>query len=337
MRIAVVLTLALVLPQPSQSPFAPSVPRAGEIRGRVIDPDHRAVPGARVDLFDASRHFKVQGTRMAWRLPISARSDGEGYYALVGLPEGTYFVQADARPALAPGMRRPEPSPFSPTFFPNTTTVDLARRVTVATGRIAEGIDIVMQRLALFDVTLRITGDADQDGEIGLVLNSSSGTSVRTLKARLGQTSLARFDRVREGAYIVWGRIGTGRSSLALFHVFDIASNVELELPLMPTGSIAGRVVTADGRPLSGQGERVVAALLEFGTEVDPRAPDQATIDTEGRFALHGLFGVRRLRLVGLAEDWRLHAVRIADRDIADGVTVPPGALISGVELVIGR
>ena len=57
---------------------------AESLKGKIVDPDGKAVPGARIHLFDR----KTGETR-------STSGSGDGSYSFPGIPAGDYLIESD--------------------------------------------------------------------------------------------------------------------------------------------------------------------------------------------------------------------------------------------------
>ena len=114
----------------------------------------------------------------------------------------------------------------------------------------------------------------------------------------------------------------------AAFEVVDfIEDSYEARLQLMPTGSIAGKIVTDKGDLPPLEGVMVGASWIYDGVEVNPLAVDEAPAALDGSFRIDHLFGTRKLQLRGLDLDWEVAAIRQDRTDVtSSGVVVVPDA-----------
>ena len=111
--------------------------RGAVITGRIVDDGGEPVAGANVS---AMRFQSMGGTRRL--VPAGSeggndRTDDQGVYRLYGLPPGEYFVSAVNRNESfgPPGMNSTETDGVAPTYFPGTSSVAEATRITVKTGQ----------------------------------------------------------------------------------------------------------------------------------------------------------------------------------------------------------
>jgi hypothetical protein len=67
-------------------------------------------------------------------------------------------------------------------------------------------------------------------------------------------------------------------------------------------------------------------------------AADEATVAADGAFTIERLFGQRHLQVSGLPDDWAIKRILIGRFEVAaPHVTVPSGATVDNVQIVIGR
>jgi hypothetical protein len=91
----------------------------------------------------------------------------------------------------------------------------------------------------------------------------------------------------------------------------------------MPTGSIAGRIITDKGDPPPLAGVMVGASWIYDGVEVNPLDFDETPAGLDGSFRIDNLFGTRKLQLRGLDVDWEVAAIRQDRTDVtSSGVVV---------------
>jgi protocatechuate 3,4-dioxygenase beta subunit len=120
------------------------LPRGAVISGRVSDEFGDPVQNAKVTVV---RQQFVQGQRRL--LPTSGRATTNdiGEYRIFGLAPGSYYVSAATAPeAMGAVNDRVEGSEarsgYAPTFYPSTTAMTVAQRVTVGVAQILSDIDI---------------------------------------------------------------------------------------------------------------------------------------------------------------------------------------------------
>lgn len=309
-------------------------PRDGTVRGQVVDDRGQPLAGCRVSIGG----FLGEGDQLhLLALPVSTRTNAQGHYEITGVPPGYWYVQVQQDVLLAGAVTTDVPD-YPLSYFPGVTEARLARSVRVVAGATVDHIDVVVPRIPVFEMALRLSPlEQVTSRQVELFLDASAAGKPRAIPARaIEPGGIARFRRLRPGRYFVWARARTPTNILAAWRTIDIDDrSVELDLPLSATGRVAGRVVSADLPALSGA--RVVAVLVDGEREIDPRMPDSVEIEADGRFTIDGLFGDRRLRLIGLPEGWDIRAVRLNGRDMPVSISIATGTSVDGIELVVAR
>lgn len=114
----------------------------GVVTGRVMDHQGRPVIAERINLMTMNATGQPQQFNGGNRL--SYETDDRGVYRIYGLPEGKYIVSAgtDGNAGNRPGANRRIRYPR--TYYPDATEVAQAQLVEVASGGVAESIDIRM-------------------------------------------------------------------------------------------------------------------------------------------------------------------------------------------------
>src|SRR5438132_5731150 len=118
-----------------------ALPRMSVLGGRVFDETGDPISG--VQMF-AMRSVFFEGKRRM--VPVSGgpgtQTDDTGQYRLLGLPPGTYFVSANIRDTWTTTENGQDVTlGYAPTYFPGTTNLNDARRVTVGLGQEASNND----------------------------------------------------------------------------------------------------------------------------------------------------------------------------------------------------
>jgi hypothetical protein len=140
------------------------------------------------------------------------------------------------------------------------------------------------------------------------------------------------------GHYVLTAR-GLSRGKVwAAYDVVDFVGDTqEILLHMRPACQVVGRITDEKGAAIRLEGVRVGATLMQDGVEINPLDIDEAPVAADGAFALDGLFGTRKLQVMGLDPDWEVRAV-IQDRvDVtASGIGLS-GDTEAKVIIVVGR
>lgn len=312
---------------------AQPAPAGGAIRGRILDEHGKPIDALRVSI--GSLVVTDAEARLI-ALPPAVRTNADGMFEARDVPPGDWYVQVEQDVLLRPTGSENEPD-HPLTYFPGVTDPRRARPVTVVSGGTATA-DLVVTSIPVFEMALRLAPlDALRSSRLELFLNGDEAGRPRVLAPRDAEADgTVRFKRLRPGRYFVWARAFVNDRALVAWRRVDLGSRDEaIEMPLVPAGRLSGRVVGADAAVVSGA--RVVATLVDDGRAIDYREPDSTEVLADGRFAIGGVFGERRLRVIGLPEGWRVRAIRAGGREISDPLVVREGELIDEIEVIVGR
>ena len=77
------------------------------------------------------------------------------------------------------------------------------------------------------------------------------------------------------------------------------------------------------GAALAFDGIRVGATWFEDGVEINPLEIDEVPVAADGTFRLDGMFGTRKLQLMGLDPAWEIRSITQDRREVAEsGITL---------------
>ena len=119
-----------------------SLPRMSVITGRVLDEMNEPVAGAQVL---AMRSMYFEGRRRL--VPATGGgpaglTDDAGQFRVLGLPPGTYYLRAMMRDTWTVSENGVEQTyGYAPSYYPSTTNIGDARRLTVGIGQEASNTD----------------------------------------------------------------------------------------------------------------------------------------------------------------------------------------------------
>jgi hypothetical protein len=277
-------------------------------RGQVMTFDGKPATRASVRL---GRGMKGEPTFMV--TPVT--TDTEGRFELINLPAGEWRLEVEIPPV--PGGLRP---PI--VYYPGGLSWEDAVGVKLTAGKVTDRLTITVPRINENALTVIVPPpDATIDDIAVSVLRESP---LITQRLEVNSEGIARLKGVVPGRYFAWARAASRDKRWAAFEVIDfIEDNYEARLHLMPTGSIAGRIVTDKGDPPPLGGVMVGASWVYDGVEVNPLDFDETPAGLDGSFRIDNLFGTRKLQLRGLDVDWDVAAIRQDRTDVtSSGVVV---------------
>lgn len=326
--------------------------RGGVVTGQVLDEFGDPFVGAQIR---AMRYRYNNGQRqlMPWSTFgggfREVFTDDLGAFRLYGLDPGDYYIMAQGGREFMPfgGSASVGDGPAQ-TYYPGTSNVADARRVTVRAGRETQGVifPIALARLSRVRGRVVTSNGEPFTGSVMVVMRdagggtSSFGSSVKpdgafeVVNLQPGTYSLVarQNDMPRDDGES--GRVTVSVSGEELNDVIIVTSR----------GATArGRISMDDGTPIGSiaSGFTISAQPVEAGAPYMGRMP--AKVGSDGVFEVTGLFDRVHLR-PGFASPpsgsgpVTLKAVLAGGQDVTDsGIEVRPGQVIDNIEIVYTR
>lgn len=329
--------------------------RGAVISGRIVDDSGEPVSGTQVT---AMRYQFVSGARRL--VPGGGeggfdRTDDQGTYRLFGLAPGEYFVSANNRNMgmMMPEMNNTEQDGFAPTYYPGTSSLPEATRITLKTGQEMTGAHFALIVAKMARVRGRVlTSKGEPIGRSMLMLTPADpmmGGMVFSSanNAMVGADGAFQFNNVAPGRYNLnvrpMGMPGAD-TEFATVPVTVGSEDIENLMVMTSTGATARGVITIDDG--SAPSFRVDQVQVFAG----PASPDNMVamgmgpprINDDFTFEMTGLFDRRIIRgSVGVAMNgqgnlgWSLKAVLLNGEDVTDtGIEFTPGRAYEGLQIV---
>jgi hypothetical protein len=207
--------------------------------------------------------------------------------------------------------------------------------IELASGRTTDDVTIVAPRLAGNKLTVRVVA---LEQLTNLDVSFVRVDPLVSRKVTIDDTGTGVIKGMIEGQYFLTARGGTQDSIWVAHELIEFAGGEqEALLYLQPAARISGRVVGEKGAAIDLGGVRVGATWVHDGTEVNPLDITEAPVSPSGSFRLDGLFGTRKLQLLGLGPEWEIRSI-VQDRSdvTAAGVTVTADSEAK-VVITVGR
>jgi protocatechuate 3,4-dioxygenase beta subunit len=327
--------------------------RGAVITGRIVDDAGEAVAGAMVTAMrfqfmgGARRLMPAGGGGMGGG---SDTSDDQGVYRLYGLAPGDYFVSANNRNMgfITPDLNNTEQDGFAPTYFPGTSSISEATRITVKPGQeISAPFALIVARMAkVKGRALNSRGEPlgrsmlmlmPADGMMGMVFSAANN-------AMVGADGAFQFSNVAPGRYNLnvrpMGMPGQN-DEFATMPITVGSDDIDNLLVTTSVGAVArGTVMTDDGSTPSFRADQVQI----FPGSTDPSNPmmmggGPPRVNEDFTFEMSGLFDRRIIRggvgMAGGSQGWQLKAVMFDGEDVTDrGIEFTPGRTYEGLQVI---
>jgi len=322
--------------------------RMSVLGGRITDEAGEPISGARVLVM---RQAFVDGER---RLGVvdHGTTDDAGRYRVVNLAPGAYFVFATLWQTWTIIERDVEQTiGYAPTYYPGTSSVQTARRVSLGVGQSADTADFSMVRAAVASVsgtaidstgrplvgeTISLTQAFPNAGtnasfQYGGTLVEADGTfTIKNVPP--GDYKLMVRYVVRDGASAHVEEAGTAHVTVNGAAIRDV------RFVTSRGGTIAGQLLTDRGTVPAFPRDRVKIVGRPLVEDADLKVggiDDSGGVQDDGSFYVGGLFGRTRIRAT-LPDGWMLKAVFRDGRDVTDEpVDLRSRERITGIQVIV--
>ena len=330
--------------------IAIALPRGSVLGGRVTDEFGEPVANANVV---AWRYAYAGGARRVQPGGQNARdtTDDQGQFRLFGLPPGDYFVSATLRTG-GPEVTDPmggEPSGYAATYFPGTTNVAEAARVTLGVAQENTGVSfslVATKLVAVSGQVLMSDGGPAANGMVMLLPVNTTGRPGIAMQQggagnRVADNGTFRLTNVAPGRYMVQARAGGGRDfELARMELAVGNDDVSgITLVTAPGATVSGAVVTDTGEPFDFRAQQLqISARPGSPDAVGPGgAMAGARVGDDWTFSLRNVIDAVIFRS-SAPQGWTTKAVMLNGQDITDTPTeFPPGQAVSGMQIVLTK
>jgi protocatechuate 3,4-dioxygenase beta subunit len=322
-----------------------TLPGSGAISGRVFDEHGDPLEAVSVKLMQLQ--FGANRRQLLPVIGVGARvTDDRGAYRVYGVPPGEYLVMA----SVADGSRGQPvtiaPPGHAPTFYPGTPKASEAQAITVGLAQDVSEIDFKLARVPTASISGVVTDSQGRPARVSVWLAISQRSGGLTAEPIMSGTGLDGSFQIRNVPPGEWVLQAVGVPSAqregeftSQFLTVDGRDITDLSLQMSAGSRVEGHVV------FDGVGDVAPTSVVLTAPPSDfDRAPLGGggpgrfiQVAADGTFALDGLNGPRRIRLVRAPESWTLKAV------VANGVDVTDTPLsfgtkeasLTGVEIVL--
>ena len=324
-----------------------ALPRGSVLGGRITDEFGEPVANATVV---ALRYGYASGGRRL--MPASGASardttDDQGHYRLFGLPPGEYYVSAMLRSGAEVTDPMGELSGYAATYFPGTSNLAEAARVTLAVSQENTGVSFGLIATRLVRVTGQVITSDGSPASGGMVILAPGGIGPARgaaaqqggSSARTDRTGAFRLTNVAPGRYIVQARSGGRDGETARMDLAVGADDLEgVTLVTSPGAVITGSVISDTGEPFDFRPEQLQIAARAVNVDLpSPGGGGSARVGADWAFEIRNVTDARLFRVSG-PQSWTLKAVGLNGQDITDTpIELPSGQAVGGMQIVLTK
>lgn len=330
--------------------LAIGLPRGSVLGGRITDEFGEPVANASVT---AWRYAYQAGARRLEPAPganTRDTTDDQGHYRLFGLPPGEYYVSATLRSG-GPEITDPmgEPSGYAATYYPGTTNIAEAQRVTLAVSQENTGVHFGLIATRLVRVSGQVImsdGTPASNGTVMLLpLNSSGGRAMIMQQGgagnRIDRNGTFRLPNVAPGRYQLQTRAMTGQGmELARLDLAIGADHVDgITLVTSPGAIITGTVVSDTGEAFDFRASQLQVSARPASPEAQGPGPGASgtRMGDDFAFTIRNVSDAVVIR-TSTPQGWQLKFVLVNGQDITDTpMEFPPGQTVGGVQVIMTR
>lgn len=284
------------------------------VRGQVLDADGNPVAKATVRL---GRPVGEGGAVIG--LP-STTTRNDGTFELGSLPSGEWRIELDP-----PGASGVVPPPVI--YYPGALSLEEAGSLELEAGTVIDGVTIRYPAILGKSIFVRVPPpDATVTSVIVSLMRSAP---LITRRLDLDADGHATIRGLSPGRYLIIATARVGSQRWVAFEGVDfISESIDVPLNLQPASRITGRIVADGGSPPLA-GATVGAVWVDGGVALNPLAPDEGSVNSDGTFTIEGVFGRRILELNGFDTAWQIQSVHYGSSDVTEtGIDISPSSTI---------
>jgi hypothetical protein len=313
-----------------------ALPRGGVITGRILDEFGEPLADAQVA---AQRYQNIGGRRRLMPAGRPAMTNDIGEFRLFAIPPGQYYLSATLRNMGGMMGDSDDRTGYAPTYFPGTSNMAEAQRVTIGLGQIVSDINMALMPAR----TARITGTAvDLQGRamLGMVMAMPRGESMMMMIGPPGQIKpdgSFSISGLPPGTYVLQTNAMGGPDADAASTEVTVSGDDVTGIRLVgsPPSIASGRVVVDAGaaRTLQPSSLRLSIQPTVFDMPMMGMM-GPAIVNDDLTFELKARPGKMRISMAGPAPGWSIRAVKYRGVDVTDsGIEFRANENITDIEV----
>jgi hypothetical protein len=312
-----------------------ALPRGAIITGRVIDEFGEPLPDTMVAV---QRYQNFNGQRRLVPAGRPNMTNDIGEFRLFAIPPGQYYLTATLRPMGMPGDSD-DRSGYAPTYFPGTSNLAEAQRVTVALGQTISDMNMALMPSRMS----RITGTVvDSQGRpfTGGIMAFPKNESFMMFgpPAQMKPDGSFTINGLAPGDYVLQ-TMGNGPGGGGDYASAEVTVNGDdvngIRLVGAPPLTVSGRLVVdpAAAQALRPSAVRIMVAPAQLGIPMIGMTGPVAVND-DLSFEAKARPGKVRITLAGPLPGWAIRSVRVKGDDVVDsGFELRAGENVADVEV----
>jgi hypothetical protein len=311
----------------------------GTVSGHALDVNGDPLALAHVEAMEIHHEYDIRVLT-----PVaSTDTDDRGEFRLSGLDASDYYIRILPPPV---GIES-----YPSTFYPSAISPADASKVTAVPGSEVAGIDVRLPSRGIkVSGKLVIAGNETPRATVSLIPRTSSLNVPPTFDMHRMSNEF-EIDGVPPGSYYLYAVTdfniaealpGLGyRASPQWVRVpLEVANKdvQDLKIPIVPTGSIKGRIVIAAGAANSHNLDLSRIPLRAVSSEATPVPPLLANASQAGEFQYNHLSEMTLFLMDSVvADDWFIAGVRLDGNDVmSSGFSATPGR-VHDLEITISN
>ena len=311
--------------------------RGAVVTGIVTDQHGQPAVGARVE----AQRYRFGGGRWAMRSAgLGDYTDDRGMYRLYGLSPGEYYVEATTGFSLGFMPARGMTGSSSPTYYPNTTDLRSAQRLSLGIGAERIGVDITLATSQTGRVSGQVVDSQGRPlnrGSVSLIGRNPPGLSSHAGAVEPDGSFVV--EEVPPGEYVLY-TVTPALDGPIEFATMDLETTVgdvdEVLLRTTTGATAAGRIAIDGSTAVPFRPQDLQLYTLPVGFVDVPVGRGVGQVSQDWSFAIRGMGEGQLIRLLGLPEEWTLRAVLIDGRDVTDQpLELPAGETTTGFTIEV--
>ena len=310
------------------------LPHGAVVTGRVLD--EAGEPATEVQVV-IMRYQYSNGRRQLTPGRLATTND-IGEFRLFGIPPGQYFVSATLRAPNINDAPADDRSGYAPTYYPNTTNVSEAQRITLTVGQMLTDINISLSPTRMARISgVAVGSDGKPVSGVIMLAQTSGPMMITSIGGQMKPDGTFSIGSVAPGEYVVrampTGPVAGPTQELIQAAITVAGDDVnDLRLIGVKPSTLTGRVIP----PSSQTDLRQLQLLAIPKVQMPLGGASSGRVNEDGTFELKAQPGSAYLRLnpTGAFASTRIKAVRLNGVDVTDsGFELHPNEDLNGVEV----